>query len=224
MAEEDKKEESKDEKQAPDIRVQVVEEEPEEHHAKEHVDHTEHKLEEPIVEDTKEPEHPPTPLKTKESIPFWVLFISFLVGLTLGGGLVGGIFYFRNNVDNTPSQPKEMATPAPTTESPAPETSMEEDINLADYAVQVLNGTGKAGEAGTVADLLSSSGFETVDTGNSSKLGFTDTVIEAKEDVPQEVLDKIEASLVQYTLEFSTDSLEADSDYDIVVTVGSSRS
>ena len=229
MAEEDKK----DKEETPsssDIRVKVVEEDaPEESSGEEKKEDSKEKIENESEETTSEQHLETAPSqKSRDSIPFWVLLISFLLGLTLGGGLVGGIFYFRSNVDNLGEELlSNTATPAPTTGAimeAEEETSAEEEINLADYALQVLNGTGSAGEAGSAADLLTESGFENVDTGNSSTLGFEETVVQAKEGVPQKVLDTIEASLVQYVVEFAEEALDDSSDFDVVITVGSSRS
>jgi hypothetical protein len=38
--------------------------------------------------------------ETKEKLPFWVMFLAFLIGLSLGAGLIGGIFYYKSHVDN----------------------------------------------------------------------------------------------------------------------------
>src|SRR3989344_5468320 len=54
------------------------------------------------------------------------------------------------------------ATPTPNTEEiPAPMPSPEaEDVDLTEFTVRVLNGTGTAGEAGKVKALLEEAGFE----------------------------------------------------------------
>lgn len=225
MADKEKEMDEKESSSHPEIRVQVVEEsddsevesskstKSEKENKKEKVETPNEILQEPNI---------PT-----DGIPFWVLVMAFLLGLTLGGGLVGGIFYFRSRVDSTTQETSTTLAPTP---SPLAEVVLEEEtepeeaIDLSQYSLQVLNGTGKAGEAGAAEDLLTESGFEAITLGNSQTTGFTETVIAVKESVPQEVVDKIEASLVQYILEVSDEFLDESSDYDIVITVGSSRS
>ena len=159
-----------------------------------------------------------------DGIPFWILLIAFLIGLTLGGGLVGGMFYFKTNVT---SIPETLPTPSPTL-TPALEediqpTPIPEEIDLTTYKIMVLNGTGKPGEAGAVQDLLTTSGFENIETDNAANFKNKATLVEVKENVSDQVIEKIKASLIKYDIEISSDYLDKENELDIQITAGSSR-
>lgn len=114
------------------------------------------------------------------------------------------------------------ATPSPFTEEiPAPEPSPEaEDVNLTEFSVRVLNGTGTGGEAGKVKVLLEEAGFEEIKTGNAPSEDNTVTTISAKAEVPTSAVKAIENALKGTFTTEAGDTLGEDSDYDIVVTTG----
>lgn len=165
------------------------------------------------------------PTKSKKKMPSWLLFLSFVVGLSLGSGLIGGIFFYQSKVgkisfDNS----KEETTPTiepleqEPTESPAPEATV--DLSL--YKVNILNGSGIKGEAGKVQELLSDLEFDEVATGNADSYQFQETEVSFKESVNEKVFDSLTETLEDYKLKLS-DNLDDDSDYDIVITVGQLR-
>lgn len=163
-------------------------------------------------------------LPTKEKPQIWLLVFMFLVGLTLGAGLIGGIFYYRSSMNKAfPKEKKVLefgsptATPIPTL---APETS--EKLDLSKYSLQILNGSGIAGEAKKVEGLLNKVGFSQTETGNAVSYGFTSSEIAAKTKVPSEILNKIKDSLSLYEFKDSVE-LKESSSFDIVVTIGKGK-
>jgi len=145
------------------------------------------------------------------------LIIILLVVIVVGGLVVGGTLYFKSRVEKTPGG--ETSSAAVTTPTPTPEP---ETVALEDYLVQVQNGSGIAGEAGVVKGLLETQGFEEVDTANAASYDFTDTEVSMKKDVPSGVFDEIEKALKDYTV-VKKDDLSDSSEFDIVVTVGSTK-
>lgn len=151
------------------------------------------------------------------------LLIIFLVILLLSGLTLGGIFTYRSL---TKPEAKPEATPTPVVEAtPTPEISPsstpEVKINLADYSVQILNGSGVAGEAGAVQEILTAEGFESIDTGNADSYDYSDTEVQVKKDTPEVVFETIERALnSEYTVLKSDKILAEDSGYDILVIVG----
>jgi hypothetical protein len=151
-----------------------------------------------------------------------VVLISLVLALL--GALVGGVYYYKKNIDKSSDQTQQQAVPTaqPTTkptQAPTPEP-----IDLSDYSIQVLNGSGVAGEAGKAADLLEEAGFTEPDTANASSYDFTTTIISLKKDTPDQVYEKIKESLASsYIVEKSDDILDEDSSYDATVTVGSKK-
>lgn len=145
--------------------------------------------------------------------------ITFVVALSLGGLIVGGISSAinSNNKKNQPSSsPIAVASPEPIA-SPA----AEEEVILSDYKVLVLNGIGEAGAAGTVKDLLEAEDFESVDTDNADEFNATKTTIALKQTTPEKVFEVIQTAINDnYEINRLEELLTEDSDYDVVITVG----
>lgn len=155
-----------------------------------------------------------------------------LVGvfLVLGVLIVGGVFSLRSRGEKeVESLPVEEVTPSPAEESPgdisqvtptATPAAEAVEIDLQDYSVQVLNGSGVPGEAGRVDDLLVAGGFETIDLGNADSYDYTDTEVSLREGTPKAVFDSIEDSLGESYTVVKGDAVARDADYDVVVVVG----
>lgn len=236
------------------VKVQVVEEnvEPEEKVVKEevknvaisadNVDVDIQKAEKVEIENetapSKEPEEvekeviEPEPTENTDKLPFWVLFLSFLIGVSLGAGLIGGIFYYQSSVDNlsiiseettqpsaSPKVSDSKSTPSPSTD----EDAVEADVNLSVYKVQVLNGSGIGGEAAKAETLVVNAGFTNTTTGNAKSYSHTTTEIQYKDSVDKRAFSPLEKALEVYVVE-RTDVLPESNAYDIVIIVGQDKS
>lgn len=95
-------------------------------------------------------------------------------------------------------------------------------LNLADYSVSVLNGSGKTGVAAKTREMLEAAGFKVERAGNAKTSGFDYTLIEAKRNVPSEFITKLSETLAKsYQLASASGTLDASASADVVVTVGS---
>jgi len=155
----------------------------------------------------------------KSGFNFKGLFMIF--GILLILGLVIGGFYFYQS-----SQEITTETPTPPTEqepeiTPTPTPIVEEEVDLSSYSLQVLNGTGIAGEAGRVAATLEAGGFVDVEAGNASSSNVEQTQVQMKEEVPSEVFDTIDEALSTRDVVIADEVLDEDSDFDVVITLGS---
>ena len=164
----------------------------------------------------------------KENIPFWVLFMAFLIGLSLGAGLIGGIFYYKSKVESveTEKTPAPEATIQPSetiTQSPTPSPEAKEKADLSKLSVQILNGSGIAGEAGKVEKLLKDAGFTKTVSGNAKSYNYNETEISFKENVDPEATDKLKEALKSYKLK-EMDNLPDTAKNDIEIIVGKSKS
>lgn len=187
-----------------------------EHHH-EHGEHHDH-------HDHKPAEEAPAALAVEESKSDVKLFVLVAVITALVvAALAGGIYVYLNGINKlstptpTPSEtPIIMETPEPTaTASPAAE------VKLSTYKVQILNGSGKIGEANKAKALLEKEGFVVGSTANAASFDFTDTIIKAKATVAESVVNTAKDALSKtYSVKIG-DTLPASSAYDIVVTVGS---
>lgn len=97
-------------------------------------------------------------------------------------------------------------------------------IELSKYSVHVLNGSGVAGQAGYVKDILQKNGFKKIDIGNASNYAFKDTSIGIKE-VLAEILYPhiIEILENEYTVSLNEQRIADDSNYDLIIIVGSKK-
>lgn len=159
------------------------------------------------------------PEQKKGGFPKALIVVLLLV--VLGGG--AGFAYFKTSgqflgtsTESSPSPIAEEAAPIP---QPPDET---EEVNLAEFSVQVLNGTGTPGEAGKAQKLLEEAGFEEVDTGNAKSQTNKVTKVSAIADVPEGVIKAVKDALEgKFTVEMG-EKLADSSEYDIVVTTGGS--
>lgn len=145
------------------------------------------------------------------------LILIFPIALIL---VVTGIYLLlssRSDSSPTQSPSPTVAPPVVILESPSPDP--EEVVDLANFSVQVLNGSGIAGKAAEVEAQLEDEGFESIETGNADNFDYIATEINLKPNLPSALRLAIESALVGYDLEFQSD-LEDDNDYDIVIIIG----
>jgi len=135
--------------------------------------------------------------------------------------IIGGILRSRKSKQEEISSPSSLTvtTPSPAASSessPSPET-----LDLSSYSIQVLNGSGVAGEADNVKDTLEAGGFEEINTSNADNYDYTDTEVSLKDDVSESIYDEIENILSSsYTVVLDSDPLTSSSDYDVVIIIG----
>lgn len=165
--------------------------------------------------------------KNNRRINLKLLFFLTIVVALIVGFVAGGLYVYTTGMSllgNEETEAEQTTAPEPTGEpqesTPEP-TPTPEPVDVSEFSVSVLNGSGRAGEAGKVETLLEDAGFTIGNTGNASRFNFTDTVIQATENVPKTVVTQLEEALSEsYAVEVG-DVLPEDSAYDIVITVGS---
>jgi hypothetical protein len=139
--------------------------------------------------------------------------------------VIAGIYMVMNK--NTPSSsdtdPEEIRTPTPiaqpTTNSSTPTPT---PIDVTDITVHVLNGTGEAGASSAVRDALSPLDFKSIDVGNADSYTYTDTEIQKKDSVSDEIIAAIKDKLSDYTI-VETNPLTSTFKYDVLIIVGESN-
>jgi len=149
-----------------------------------------------------------------------IVFIILAIVVVLG--IIGGGFYFYKKKKNVPvaSQPEpEQTTVLPTPEiiEPSPTVALLERKNL---NIQVLNGSGIAGKAGEVKSFLEELKYEEIDTGNAETYDFEKTEISIKESAKDYLEMLIDDLSEEYPLVEETETLDEDSEFDVIVTVG----
>lgn len=138
----------------------------------------------------------PTPItsapKTNKGANKW-LFI-FLGLLILGGA---GIFFFSSSASQSKPTPTPSFGVMPVDEfTPEPvATSTPEPVNKEDIAIEVLNGTGVAGEAGYLQGKLEDLDYTNIEVGNADSTDYTDTTVTFSKDLSTTVVDEIKKEL-----------------------------
>jgi len=177
----------------------------------------------PVVHEVeRQPVPIPQPVQKANRNYKKIILIILLTALA-ASFIVGGLFVYFSGASTDPSPlpsptPMIQVTPAP---SPSPSPTPEPLPDLTEMKINILNGSGKIGEAGKVGDLLEEAGFEAITIGNASRFDYEETIIEAGKSVSPKVV-----SLVKETLSDSYEvtignSLETNTKYDLVITVGS---
>ncbi len=184
----------------------------------EEIGHEIHEEEKHLHDIHTETNLPNTPEK-KPGNPVWWIIIP---GIFLLGALLGGIVFYQKGInkgEDLTATPTPSALDSTETASPTPAAQMD----LTKFQVNILNGSGIAGEASRAKDLLTAAGFKVSGTGNASSYSFTKTVIKAKSDVDSAFLTKLSETLGKsYSLDKAQTLSDSSSD-DVQVVVGSSK-
>ena len=133
--------------------------------------------------------------------------------------LIGGILIFRQpkKTDQTKGVSVENKQPSPT-EKPK--------VDKKSVKIQVLNGTGTPGQAGTAVDALENAGYDpdNIKSANAEEFSTTDTTITAKEgfdDVARDIKEALKETFDEINI--NSTALDDTSEFDIVVTTGGKK-
>ncbi len=113
--------------------------------------------------------------------------------------------------------------PAPTsspTPAPLPTATPTPAFTKTDLKIKVLNGSGVAGKAGDVRDILKGKGYTDVLTGNADSYDYTQSELQVK-DNKQQAAAMIEQDLKAYESSFKVTTLSATNSADVILIVGS---
>lgn len=159
---------------------------------------------------TEEEESPISDMPTKKNFMWPILFI-FIIALVL----LGGIFVYKK----TKSEKVNVVTLSPTPTVIAKPTNAE--IDLSKYPIKILNGSEVDGEAGRQKDNLEGEGFTVSSVGNAAQSDYTKTIIQAKEDVDKDFLDKLKSVLEESFVVGEIEDLPEDADPNVIIIIGS---
>lgn len=150
------------------------------------------------------------------------LVLMFIAGAILSGLVMGGILYFNSNI-TLPEAPEVKETLVVSNQEPTPTQPPVEEVDLSQYKVQILNGSGVAGIAGGTRDIFEEEGFESIDVGNAASQDYQETEVSMKEGLDEELFERIKRILSDYEI-VEADLLDESSEYDIIITIGREKS
>lgn len=133
-----------------------------------------------------------------------------------------GLFYFIANSRSSEGfsffgSPSPTPTAVPTEAPPSPTPTIE--VKREEIRVQVLNGTGVAGQAGSTKTLLTTAGYKDVTTGNASKYDYTQSEVQIKKD-KEYVKDTILEDIKTVIESPKVTELDSTSTSDVVIIIG----
>ncbi len=159
----------------------------------------------PVKDDNQNQPH------EKKNLLLPIIFI-----VLLGIAVLGGLFIFRQNFSNKQKEKVNVVSLSPTPEEPTPKT-----VDLSKYTISVLNGSEIDGAASNLKSDLEGAGFKVPSIGNADNSDYKETVIQAKENVDKDFLDKLTTTLEESFAVGKTEELDEDSETDIIVIIGS---
>lgn len=160
-------------------------------------------------------EHLPSNMSSKKNFMWPILFI-FVIAIAV----LGGIFVYKQNANKDKDVNVVALTPTPRQPSPKPTVA---EVDLSKYEIKILNGSELEGEAGRQKTNLEEEGFTISSIGNASESDYTKTIIQAKETVDKDFLDKLRSVLELSFGVGEQEDLPVDADSNIIVIIGSEQ-
>ncbi len=151
-----------------------------------------------------------------------------IIAIVLGAIIIVGLIIKIITTKSSPALPKANeilieGSSAQASPSPSPQAS-DTEINRDEMKLQVLNGSGVTGAAGKLAKILDTAGFTDIKTGNADNFDVKGVKIQVK-DGETEVGKMIEEDLTDdYEDIVIKETLDEDSDFDAVITLGKQTS
>ena len=137
--------------------------------------------------------------------------ITILLGMRLNLISIPGF----STKDNSQKPIKEEVKNIP---SVPPEAS--ESANIEEYlGIQILNGSGVAGQAAKVSSLLFESGYKNIEVGNADTVG-TKTAVSFSDYVKEKDKEEITNKLEEFFAEVEEQEYSEDSEFDVLITTG----
>lgn len=168
---------------------------------KNEINETSEKIEESPIIETQTIHHS----SSKGGYFMLIAIISFVIGLLA----MAGINFYMQKMQDTKNQ--EIAMKASLTPKPSPTTAptpTPEVIDLTQYNIKILNGSGITGAASKLKASLTEEGFTVTSTGNASNNDYANTTISAKKDTNPKYLEKLKSFIGESYSLAATDSAE----------------
>lgn len=151
----------------------------------------------------------------KLSLPkkeFFLFAGSFILSLS--------VFLFISNYKSI-KLPNFINKPTPTiTPTQAPSPTPTPNFKKEDLKIQVLNGSGTAGKASELKEILNKKGYQEIITGNADNYDYEITEIQTKKSISQATA-MIKEDLKDYLTKFTETALDEEDAADVVIIFGS---
>lgn len=115
------------------------------------------------------------------------------------------------------AQQTNLQEPVLGTQSAQPDST---SLNLSQYSIQILNGTGTPGQAGQAKKLLLEAGFEKIQVGNAPTYDYQQTQVSLHPTAPSQLFQTLQDTLQDSFSATLSSQLDSSSDFDAVITTG----
>lgn len=138
---------------------------------------------------------PETPRKKSGGFPKWIIaVVGVLLILAVGGFFISRSLGSSEETEPTTTPAGLSSLPTPNvTSTPTPEAV--EEVDKSEVSIEVLNGTGTAGEATFLQGELEDLGYEEIEVGNATSQNETETTVTISNDMPDEIVDELTEAL-----------------------------
>lgn len=144
--------------------------------------------------------------------------VIFIILIIFSFVMSGVVFYQEQSLTKT-----SKITPTPIQQAEVTASPTEPISDLKQYSIGILNGSGIAGEATRLKNILTEKGLNVVSVGNADRNNFGQTIIQTKSMVPNSAMSDLENALIPYDSSVSAVFLQETSKVDILITVGSAK-
>ncbi len=158
-----------------------------------------------------------TPAPRSSSKKNWKWLLVLILFLLVIGGVT--FFVFKSSKSSSLDQSPTPEATIGSVESPSP-TPVATPADKSKVNIQVLNGTGIAGEAGLLVDQLKQLGYTNVTAGNATTQNATDTQVTFATTVGQDVVAEITGKLQSMYTNVTTSNSSLPTGIDIQITTG----
>lgn len=166
---------------------------------------------------------PPPTRENKKSSYKWVVAVLGVIIILGGGGFVVLKMFGGDSASSTPTpEPQQLSsftTPEPTSTPNPTVTPSPEPVDKSEYSVEILNGTGVAGEASFLKAELEDLGFEDISAANAESQDETRTTVTYDLELPQSISDELTERLNKLYSEVRVKKASLD-DVDISIVTG----
>lgn len=154
----------------------------------------------------------------RKKINFKLFGLILFILIVLAGLIYGGIMVAGGSLKQSPFGTN---SPTPTSVLPTPvPTLIQEEITKETIKINILNGSGKVGLAGTTKTYLEELGYRSIETGNADSYSYPQTTISLKEEAGNLQEQLIKDLSEKFSIASSEATFEEDSLFDVVIVLG----
>lgn len=156
----------------------------------------------------------PNPKDNKRSRMLIIIIVVLVLGL-----LGVGVWYLLSEPDTGTDEGVIVTETTPEPTEVQEPTNTPEPVDRSEVSIQILNGTGVAGEAGRLQEELEGLDYEDIEVGNADEQDYESAEVTFDADLSPTIVTELTEELQDFFIDLtaSTEELE---DYDVIIITG----